>query len=106
MKFLLQLAIRIYWRIPTRLHARCIFRETCSHYVYRIAGEQGFLAGIHALRERNRLCRPGYVIYRSQGHFFLKTATGEVFEEKDIALSELPPHNTRFLNLDCYPIQS
>ena len=105
MKSLLLLAIRIYWRIPTRLHTRCIFRETCSHYVYRIASEQGFLAGIRAFRERNRLCRPGYVVYRSQGHFYLKTATGAIIEEKDIALTELPPHNQHFLDLDNYPVQ-
>ena len=91
MKYLLLLAIRIYWRIPTKLHQKCIFRETCSHYVYRIASNQGFLAGVAALRERNELCRPGYVVYRYQGHYYLKTANGTIVEEQDIAFSELPP---------------
>ena len=49
MKYLLLLAIRIYWKLPTRLHQRCIFRETCSHYVYRIASTQGLWAGIQAI---------------------------------------------------------
>lgn len=102
MKFLLLLAIRVYWKIPTKLHQRCIFRETCSHYVYRIASKQGFIAGIKALLERNELCRPGYVVYKSLGHYYMKTANGTIIEEKDIALSELPPINNNVLNLDNY----
>jgi len=79
--------------IPTKLHKRCIFRETCSHYVYRIASQQGFFEGLRALKVRNELCRPGYVVYRSQGRYYLQTANGSVFAEDEIALSELPPHN-------------
>lgn len=102
MKHLLLLAIRVYWKIPTKWHQKCIFRETCSHYVYRKASERGFKAGIAALRERNELCRPGYVVYLSQGHYYLKTANGTVFEEQEIALSELPPCNKHILDLDNY----
>lgn len=102
MKYLLLLAIRIYWRIPTKLHQKCIFRETCSHYVYRIASNQGFLAGVAALRERNELCRPGYVVYRYQGHYYLKTANGTIVEEQDIAFSELPPRNKNIIDIDSY----
>ena len=102
MKYLLLLAIRIYWRIPTKLHQKCIFRETCSHYVYRIASNQGFLAGVAALRERNELCRPGYVVYRYQGHYYLKTVNGTIVEEQDIAFSELPPRNKKIIDIDSY----
>lgn len=102
MKHLLLLAIRIYWKIPTKMHQKCIFRETCSHYVYRIASEQGFLAGLRALRRRNEVCRPGYVVYLSQGRYYLQAANGEVFEEQDIAVSELPPYNKNILDLDHY----
>lgn len=102
MKFLLLLAIRIYWKIPTKLHKRCIFRETCSHYVYRIASEQGFIAGIKALLERNELCRPGYIVYKSLGRYYMKAANGTIIEEKDIALSELPPINNNILDIDNY----
>jgi len=105
MKHLLMLAIRIYWLIPTKLHQRCIFRETCSRYVYRIASQQGFLAGIKALRERNELCRPGYIVYRLQGRHYLKTANGQVFKEEDIATSELPPYNDKIIDLDNYIVE-
>ena len=100
LKYLLLLAIRLYWRIPTKLHQRCIFRETCSHYVYRIASEQGFLAGIKAFKERTELCRSGYVIYKSLGRYYMKTANGTIFQEDEIALSQLPPNNCNILDLD------
>ncbi len=100
MKYLLLLAIRIYWMIPTKAHDKCIFRETCSHYVYRIASEHGLMAGLRALRERNELCRPGYVVYQSGGKYYLRTANGTVIEEEEIAASELPPLNQNILNLD------
>lgn len=100
MKYLLLLAIRIYWKLPTRLHQRCIFRETCSHYVYRIASTQGLWAGIQAIKLRFKLCRPGYVVYKSEGRYYLKTANGVIIEEEDIAPSELPPICNNILDLD------
>lgn len=102
MKHLLMLAIRLYWKIPSRLHNRCIFRETCSHYVYRIANEHGFYSGLKALKERYELCRPNYIVYKSLGHYYLKTANGSIVEEEDIAPSELPPYNNNILDLDNY----
>lgn len=100
MRFLLLLAIRIYWLIPTRLHSKCIFNETCSHYVYRIAKQKGFVEGIKALKERNNLCRPGYIVYRFQGRFYIRTAEGRVFGEEDISPNILPPENNQFLDFD------
>lgn len=100
MRYLLLLAIRIYWVIPTKLHSKCIFKETCSHYVYRIAKQQGFLAGINALKERNRLCRSGYVVYRFEGRFYLKTTDGHVFGQENISESILPPNNSSFFDFD------
>lgn len=100
MRYLLLLAIRIYWAIPTKLHSKCIFKETCSHYVYRIAKQQGLVAGIKALKERNRLCRPGYVVYRFDGRFYLKTTDGHVFGQESISVFILPPKNSSFLDFD------
>jgi len=100
MKYLLLLAIRIYWRIPTKYHDKCIFRESCSRYVYRITRQQGFRAGIRALLERNELCRPGYMVYKWEGRFYLKTAGGTLVQEEDIAEKLLPPHSSLFLDFD------
>lgn len=100
MRYLLMFAIRIYWRIPTKLHNKCLFKETCSQYVYRIAKHQGFIAGLIALKERNELCRPGYVVYKSNDSFYLKTAGGQIFTEDSISPNILPPVSDKYLDFD------
>jgi putative component of membrane protein insertase Oxa1/YidC/SpoIIIJ protein YidD len=61
MKFLLAAMIWVYQRLaPRALRQRCIFRESCSSFVKRVALEDGFRAGIKAFAMRVRCCRPGY----------------------------------------------
>ena len=67
MKYLLLLAIRIYWLIPKSSRRRCIFKCNCSRYVYNITRKKGLVAGIKALSKRFRQCRNGFA--------FLKTGT-------------------------------
>lgn len=100
MQHLLLLIIRIYWHLPTKYHDKCIFRESCSHYVYRITKDKGFVAGIKALLKRNNMCRPGYVIFKFEERFYLKTANGILVNEDDIALSQLPPKNMQYVDFD------
>lgn len=100
MKYLILLAIRLYWCLPLKSHDRCIFKETCSHYIYRITGQNGTLAGIKAFMERNRLCRPGYVVYKFHDKFYLRTAEGTIHEEEEINVSVLPPHREQYYDFD------
>lgn len=60
MRYLLLIAIRLYWLIPKKNRRCCLFKETCSKYVYRITRQQGLSAGIGALSDRRKKCRPGY----------------------------------------------
>lgn len=106
MRYLLMFAIRIYWRIPTKLHDKCLFKETCSHYVYRIARHQGFIAALKALRERNELCRPGYVVYKSNDEYYLQTAGGQVFTEEHISPNLLPPVGRLHIDFDAIKYNS
>ena len=63
MKYFLLLIIKIYWKlIPPSCRRSCLFAESCSRYVYRIAQEKGFLSGIRAFKERHKKCKPGYKI--------------------------------------------
>lgn len=94
------LFIRIYWLIPIHWHNKCIFRESCSHYVYRITKKEGFIQGIKAFIERNYSCRPGYFIYRTEGKFFMKTANGHIYGEEAISPLQLPPNNMKFFDFD------
>jgi putative component of membrane protein insertase Oxa1/YidC/SpoIIIJ protein YidD len=55
--------IRTYWAVwPRHRNRGCIYRESCSHHVYRLTSERGFTAGLRSLRHRVRTCRPGYTV--------------------------------------------
>ncbi|MBS1744078.1 MAG: membrane protein insertion efficiency factor YidD [Bacteroidetes bacterium] len=60
MGYFLLIFIRIYWLIPVNKRKRCIFKESCSKYVYRITKKSGLKAGIEAILDRRAKCRPGY----------------------------------------------
>jgi len=87
----LLLLIRLYWRaVPAVRRRRCLFRITCSRYVYGIASTRGFRAGIAALLERLRSCRPGYTVAFSRSGAALVCADGSVFERGEVADDLLP----------------
>lgn len=61
MRYTLLFIIQLYWLlVPKNKRRQCIFKETCSNYVYRITRQQGLRAGIAALNDRKKKCRPGY----------------------------------------------
>jgi uncharacterized protein len=70
--------------VNKRLH--CLFAETCSHYVYRIAGESGFVKGIRAFFKRFRQCRPGYFLHKLEnGEYVLILRDGYIVNEENIS---------------------
>lgn len=59
MKLLFVFGIRFYWLLPSMFRQRkCIFKESCSRYVLRIAQTEGGLAAFKALKTRYIQCRP------------------------------------------------
>lgn len=63
MKYIILLSIKSYWLlVPEVKRKNCLFRESCSRYVYRITFEQGFIKGLKAFKERFKKCRSGYKI--------------------------------------------
>ena len=68
MRYVVIGVIRIYWVLwPRDRNRLCLFRETCSHYVHRIAREYGAWRAMRALLERMRQCRPGYSVATRHG---------------------------------------
>lgn len=66
MRYLIIVAVRLYWiLIPATKRRTCIFRLSCSNFVFLAAKEHGFKAAISALRTRLRQCRPGYKKYKA-----------------------------------------
>ena len=66
MKQLLLFAIRVYWLVvPKRMRRHCLFKCSCSQYVYAVTKAKGYSAGRKAFRKRKVQCRPGYHFYQT-----------------------------------------
>ena len=85
MRLVALVLIKCYWRlIPASARRSCLFKESCSNYVYRIAKKKGLYAGIKALRYRYMHCRSGYTILEVSSQKILVSANHTVFQEKEI----------------------
>ena len=93
MKTLLLFAIRCYWRFfPKRWRRRCIFRTTCSHHIYNTTRTRGVGAGMWALIDRFRKCRPGYTVYSVGDSLRVRLADGSSIDESEAASHVLAPY--------------
>lgn len=88
MKYILILIIRLYWLLkPKQKPQKCIFKKTCSHYVFDITKEQGFFKGFQALYFRYKNCRHGYEIFRNPitGKVQMILPSNFIIESKEIS---------------------
>lgn len=97
MKNLFWVIIKIYQVfIPKRFRGKCLFKESCSNYVFRLTKENGFRAGITALKYRVHHCKPNYFISTNKGKILLITARFELIEEdflNETIINEYYQHN-------------
>ncbi|NVN18027.1 membrane protein insertion efficiency factor YidD [Muricauda sp. HICW] len=94
MRLVLLIGIRLYWYfIPKSKRRCCIFRESCSQYVYRITSKNGFVHGLKAFRFRYSNCRGGCGIFTNPitQETQLILPNGEVLSENQIAKRLLKP---------------
>lgn len=64
MKYLVLFIIQIYWRlIPENKRGKCIFRVSCSNYVYQVVQKNGFIEGLKAFKYRFINCRYGAEVF-------------------------------------------
>jgi len=88
MKYALLFWIKLYWFFKKKdKPAKCIFKKSCSHYVYEETKNKGLITGLLALRFRIRNCNYGYELFKNpvdnKTHMILPNKT--VVEEEDIA---------------------
>jgi uncharacterized protein len=92
MNWVLLILIELYWKIfPPSMRRSCLFKETCSHYVYRQTREFGFFCGIKALRTRMKKCRKGYQLYTGNKGLEIKLVDGSILCEDEISPNLLRP---------------
>lgn len=86
MKFILLAAIKIYWLCwPKRWKRTCLYRESCSRYVYRITEEKGFKAGMQAFMKRYHKCRADYSVIILDDHLQLRLSDDSILNESEIS---------------------
>ncbi|WP_299243783.1 membrane protein insertion efficiency factor YidD [uncultured Aquimarina sp.] len=85
MKNLLLVIIRSYWiLIPMSKRKKCVFKKSCSHYVYDITKQKGLFQGIRALKFRFQHCRSGYHILEMNKTKLFISANHKVFNQEEI----------------------
>ena len=73
--------IKIYWFfIPANKRKKCIFKQSCSNYVFNETQKKGLIKGIKALIIRIKNCRPGYNIIQIENQTYIITANNEMFQ--------------------------
>ncbi|QQX77230.1 membrane protein insertion efficiency factor YidD [Aequorivita iocasae] len=92
-KAILILIIKCYWLIiPRSSRRKCLFKVSCSHYVYQQTKINGH-AGLRALLFRIKNCNPSYQIIDLGDEKILVTKTNKVFSEKELNKLILNPPN-------------
>ena len=85
-KALLLLSIKSYWvLVPKSRRRKCLFKTSCSHYIYQKTKEKGLHAGLQSLHFRIKNCNPNYQIIDLGDEKILVTKTNKVFREKELS---------------------
>lgn len=95
MKNLLLLVIKIYWIvIPENKRRTCLFKQSCSHFVFSNTQEFGLLKGIKALQYRISTCKEGAGLFLNPltGKIQMILPNNEILEEQYISETILNQH--------------
>jgi putative component of membrane protein insertase Oxa1/YidC/SpoIIIJ protein YidD len=66
MKYLILFAIKLYWiSVSTSKRKKCLFKKSCSNYVFETTEGAGFINGIKAFCFRYKNCRGPIIIYKN-----------------------------------------
>jgi len=66
MKHLILFAIKMYWNcIPPSKRKKCIFKKSCSNYVFDITQKEGIIKGLKAFHFRFKNCRGNFAIFKN-----------------------------------------
>jgi putative component of membrane protein insertase Oxa1/YidC/SpoIIIJ protein YidD len=66
MKYLILFVIQIYWKvIPASKRKKCIFKKSCSNYVFETTQKEGFIRGLKAFQFRFQNCRAGFQVFKN-----------------------------------------
>ena len=88
MKYLIVIIIKFYWlTIPNNKRRKCLFKKSCSHFVFDETMTNGFISGIKVFVYRVDVCNSSskYFINPITGKLNLLTRSGEVIDHQQIS---------------------
>jgi len=88
MKYLILLIIQLYWFTKSKQRQpKCIFKKSCSRFVYEETLQNGFLKGLKAFNYRYKNCRSGFEIFRNPINNKIQALlpTNEIIVKEEIA---------------------
>lgn len=66
MKHVILFAIKMYWKVlPQSKRRKCIFKKSCSTYVFETTQKEGFVKGLKAFQFRYKNCRGNFTIFQN-----------------------------------------
>jgi hypothetical protein len=78
--------IKLYWKLfPKEKRRVCLFKESCSNYVFRKTEEEGYLSGLRACLFRFKNCNNTYKVFKKNNEIFIETKTGFKIREENIS---------------------
>ena len=90
MKVLLLILIKTYWLlIPKSKRRKCLFKESCSNYVYEKTKREGLISGVKALKFRIKNCNSNYNLINVNGEKIMISANQQVFKKSELNKSIL-----------------
>jgi len=86
MKRLFLFVIKSYWGlVPLKRRRKCLFKISCSQYVYQQVKENGLHKGLRALHYRIQNCNEHYHIIEIQDEKVVVTKTLKVIRESELS---------------------
>ncbi len=83
MKIFLLAIIKLYWfLIPKQKRRKCLFKTSCSNYVYEKTKHEGLISGLRALKFRINNCNSNYMIIEIHGEKVLITRANNLIKKE------------------------
>ena len=105
MRIILLIVIKTYWfLIPNSKRRKCLFKTSCSNYVYNKTKSEGLVSGIIALKFRVENCNNRYNVIEINSEKLLISSNQLLFKEKEINQSILNwnyAENNTYGNSNC-----
>jgi hypothetical protein len=90
MSLVFRIIIQIYWKIlPKEKRRVCLYKVSCSNYIYNILKSKGFVSGLKSMIYRLRNCNNNYEIFNDNGFYYIRTSRGLIIKEDEMSESIL-----------------